>query len=142
MRWACRAATVSPPPTMASSGITVLVLGAGQDVGKSCVLVTLGGFTVMFDCGMHMGYADERQFPAFDRIPPGTHIDCIVLTHFHLDHCGALAYFTESPHLGFDGPIYMTSPTRAICPIMLEDYRKILERKALAAAAAGGGGGG
>lgn len=27
--------------------------------------------------------------------------------------------------VGYDGPIYMTHPTKAICPILLEDYRKI-----------------
>ena len=45
-----------------------------------------------------------------------------------LDHCGALPYFTEM--CGYDGPIYMTHPTKAICPILLEDFRKIqVERK-------------
>lgn len=39
------------------------------------------------------------------------------------DHCGALPYFSEM--VGYDGPIYMTHPTKAICPILLEDYRKI-----------------
>lgn len=48
--------------------IRVVPLGAGQDVGRSCVLVTLGGKTVMFDCGMHMGYNDERRFPDFGRV--------------------------------------------------------------------------
>jgi predicted metal-dependent RNase len=37
--------------------------------------------------------------------------------HFHLDHCGALPYMSEM--VGFDGPIYMTHPTKAICPILL-----------------------
>jgi integrator complex subunit 11 len=41
--------------------IEVVPLGAGQDVGRSCVLVTLGGKTIMFDCGIHMGYNDERR---------------------------------------------------------------------------------
>ncbi|CAI5953378.1 unnamed protein product [Closterium sp. NIES-64] len=41
--------------------------GAGQDVGKSCVVVRVGGRVVMFDCGMHMGYQDARRFP---RLPP------------------------------------------------------------------------
>eukprot|EP01113_Clastostelium_recurvatum_P006652 TRINITY_DN13026_c0_g1_i7.p1 TRINITY_DN13026_c0_g1~~TRINITY_DN13026_c0_g1_i7.p1 ORF type:complete len:672 (+),score=126.31 TRINITY_DN13026_c0_g1_i7:248-2017(+) len=32
--------------------------------------------------------------------------------------------------VGYDGPVYMTHPTKAICPILLEDFRKIaVERK-------------
>ncbi|KAJ2699797.1 Integrator complex subunit 11 [Coemansia sp. IMI 203386] len=110
----------------------VVPLGAGQDVGRSCVLVTLGGKTIMFDCGMHMGYNDERRFPDFNYITTEgdftSRIDAVVITHFHLDHCGALPHFTEQR--GYHGPIYMTPPTKAICPILLEDYRKItVERK-------------
>ncbi|KAJ1652614.1 hypothetical protein IWQ61_007090 [Dispira simplex] len=110
----------------------IVPLGAGQDVGRSCILVTLGGRNIMFDCGMHMGYNDERRFPDFTYISKDGNfndvLDCIIISHFHLDHCGALPYFTEM--CGFDGPIYMTHPTKAICPILLEDYRKItVERK-------------
>jgi integrator complex subunit 11 len=49
-------------------------------------------------------------------------IDCVLITHVHLDHCGALPYFTEI--VGYNGPIIMTSPTKAIFPLMLEDARK------------------
>ncbi|WAR13849.1 INT11-like protein [Mya arenaria] len=57
-------------------------------------------------------------------------VECIwasMMIHFHLDHCGALPYMSEM--VGFDGPIYMTHPTKAICPILLEDYRKISVEK-------------
>jgi len=79
-----------------------------------------------------MGYNDERRFPDFSYITKNGNvnemIDCLVISHFHLDHCGALPYFTEM--IGYDGPIYMTAPTKAICPLLLEDYRKItVERK-------------
>eukprot|EP00026_Physarum_polycephalum_P004180 Phypoly_transcript_04197.p1 GENE.Phypoly_transcript_04197~~Phypoly_transcript_04197.p1 ORF type:complete len:689 (+),score=102.38 Phypoly_transcript_04197:127-2193(+) len=108
--------------------IKVVPLGAGQDVGRSCVLVSVGGKNIMFDCGMHMGYNDARRFPDFSYISKtgkfNTAIDCVIITHFHLDHCGALPYFTEM--CGYDGPIFMTHPTKAICPILLEDYRKIM----------------
>eukprot|EP01134_Creolimax_fragrantissima_P000584 CFRG0584T1 len=108
--------------------IKIVPLGAGQDVGRSCVLVTLNGRNVMFDCGMHMGYNDERRFPDFNFISNGGDcteiLDAVIITHFHLDHCGALPYFTEM--VGFDGPIFMTKPTKAIAPILLEDYRKIM----------------
>ncbi|KAI8924337.1 beta-lactamase-like protein [Entophlyctis helioformis] len=115
-----------------SSSIRVVPLGAGQDVGRSCVLVSMGGKNIMFDCGMHMGHSDHRRFPDFAYISKtgdftGT-IDCVIISHFHLDHCGALPYFTEI--CGYNGPIYMTHPTRAIAPILLEDMRKVVvERK-------------
>ncbi|XP_077988720.1 integrator complex subunit 11-like [Glandiceps talaboti] len=111
--------------------IRVVPLGAGQDVGRSCILVSFGGKNIMLDCGMHMGYNDERRFPDFSFITRmGTlteHLDCVIISHFHLDHCGALPYMSEM--VGFDGPIYMTHPTKAICPILLEDYRKITVEK-------------
>ncbi|KAG0364246.1 hypothetical protein BGZ54_007701 [Gamsiella multidivaricata] len=36
--------------------IQIVPLGAGQDVGRSCILVTIGGKNIMLDCGMHMGF--------------------------------------------------------------------------------------
>jgi Cft2 family RNA processing exonuclease len=42
-------------------------IGAGQDVGRSCVVVTMGGRTIMFDCGMHVGYRDERRCDTWRR---------------------------------------------------------------------------
>lgn len=37
---------------------------------------------------------------------------------------GALPYLSEM--IGYTGPIYMTHPTKAIAPILLEDMRKSL----------------
>ncbi|KAF5750108.1 Cleavage and polyadenylation specificity factor 73 kDa subunit-II [Tripterygium wilfordii] len=102
--------------------------GAGQEVGKSCVVVSMNGKRIMFDCGMHMGYDDHRRYPDFSRISKSGDFDnaltCIIITHFHLDHIGALPYFTEV--CGYRGPIYMTYPTKALAPLMLEDYRKVM----------------
>ncbi|KAJ6639235.1 Integrator complex subunit 11 [Pseudolycoriella hygida] len=112
--------------------IKITPLGAGQDVGRSCLLLSMGGKNIMLDCGMHMGYNDERRFPNFSYIVPEgpltVHIDCVIISHFHLDHCGALPYMSEI--VGYTGPIYMTHPTKAIAPILLEDMRKVaVERK-------------
>lgn len=109
--------------------IECVVLGAGQEVGKSCAVVTINGKRIMFDCGMHMGYLDHRRYPNFSLISPGakdftSSLSCIIVTHFHLDHIGALPYFTEV--CGYNGPIYMTYPTKALAPLMLEDYRKVM----------------
>eukprot|EP00057_Strongylocentrotus_purpuratus_P024787 XP_011679261.1 PREDICTED: uncharacterized protein LOC763955 [Strongylocentrotus purpuratus] len=106
-------------------------IGAGQDVGRSCILLTIGSKNIMLDCGMHMGFNDERRFPDFSYINKNgrltDHLDAVIISHFHLDHCGALPHMSEI--VGYDGPIYMTQPTKAICPILLEDYRKITVEK-------------
>jgi len=102
----------------------------------------------MFDCGMHMGYDDDRRFPNFSFISKTGNftnaIDCVIITHLylpppaqhedrhcvnqsigsHLDHCGALAYFTEM--CGYDGPIYMT--VRPLSPLpfrLLSSFREL-----------------
>lgn len=69
----------------------------------------------------------KQRFPDFSYITKegslDGFLDCVIISHFHLDHCGALPHMTEV--VGYNGPIYMTHPTKAICPILLEDYRKI-----------------
>ncbi|KAI5181460.1 integrator complex subunit 11 [Nematocida sp. AWRm80] len=104
----------------------VTVLGAGQDIGRSCVVVQINDKNIMFDCGMHMAHSDSRRFPEFKLLGPGPYtsvIDCVIITHFHMDHCGGLPYFTEK--CGYTGPIYMTYPTKAVLPIILQDYCKV-----------------
>ncbi|CAF1020917.1 unnamed protein product [Adineta steineri] len=113
------------------SEIRILPLGAGQDVGRSCILITMGGKNIMLDCGLHMGFHDDRRFPDFSVIckdgPLTPYIHCVIISHFHLDHCGALPYMTEV--VGYNGPLYMTYPTKAICPLLLEDFRKVTTDK-------------
>jgi len=108
--------------------IQIFPLGAGQEVGRSCIIIKIYDKTIMLDCGLHMGYNDDRRFPDFYHlINPGQRldevIDCMLLSHFHLDHCGALPYMSEI--VGYSGPIIMTAPTRAIVPYMLEDFRRV-----------------
>ncbi|KAH7649766.1 CPSF metallobeta-lactamase [Cryptosporidium bovis] len=116
--------------------ISVIPLGAGQDVGRSCILIKIGSKVVMFDCGMHMGYKDERKYPDFSLISAQLNptiinsiIDLVIISHYHLDHCGALPYFTEK--IGYSGPIIMTYPTKSVSSVLLSDYSKIMEQKLL-----------
>lgn len=53
--------------------------------------MSVGGKNVMFDCGMHMGYNDERRFPDFSYISK-THnfdqiLDCVIITHLYVFFC-------------------------------------------------------
>eukprot|EP01065_Artemidia_motanka_P013146 TRINITY_DN17249_c0_g2_i1.p1 TRINITY_DN17249_c0_g2~~TRINITY_DN17249_c0_g2_i1.p1 ORF type:complete len:707 (+),score=228.19 TRINITY_DN17249_c0_g2_i1:55-2175(+) len=118
--------------------IRITPLGAGREVGRSCVLVSIGDVTVMCDCGMHMGFQDHRSVPDFSFICEGVadrraemtkRIDAVLISHFHLDHCGALPVLTEV--VGYDGPVIMTQPTRAIAPLLLEDMRRIQGSRSL-----------
>ncbi|SBT79287.1 cleavage and polyadenylation specificity factor, putative [Plasmodium malariae] len=227
--------------------IIIKVLGAGQTVGRSCVIVELENRRVMFDCGSHLGYKDERKYPNFNLLVkddnydiPGSSfsrrnnrssnnrnsnnsnsnnsnsnnsnsnnsnsnnsnsnnsnsnnsnsnnsnsnnsnrnsnninsqwnvgeknlgeadaydilntevnisivnssisdkeklinnlkrineiIDCVIISHFHMDHIGALPFFTEI--LKYKGTIIMSYPTKALSPILLLDSCKLADMK-------------
>lgn len=36
--------------------IEIFPLGAGQDVGRSCIIITINDKIIMLDCGVHMGF--------------------------------------------------------------------------------------
>ena len=104
-------------------------LGGGREVGRSCLLVKVHNKRVLLDCGIHTGYQDHRVFPNFDLIATNRQdlqscLDAVVITHFHLDHLGALPHLTEK--IGYRGPIFMTAPTRAIGKTLLSDYRWVM----------------
>ncbi|KAI5191901.1 cleavage and polyadenylation specificity factor subunit 3 [Nematocida minor] len=109
-------------PTLCQTAAKILPLGAGSEVGRSCVITKFRGVTVMFDCGVHPAYTGVSSLPFFDLIDPAE-VDVILITHFHLDHAGALPYFTERS--SFKGKIYMTHPTRAIFRWLLNDYVRV-----------------
>lgn len=102
-----------------------LVLGAGQEVGRSCVVLCCNGVNIMFDCGLHMGKKGDDRLPLLEVLGDdiNAQVQLLVVTHFHLDHVGAVPYLTEV--LGYTGPVVMTTATKAIAPIILEDYHNI-----------------
>jgi len=78
--------------------------------------------TIIFDTGIHMQYNDNNKYPDFKFIMGQATdinecVDVVILTHFHLDHCGGLPYLTE--FYKYKGPIYSTMPTKAMIPYML-----------------------
>lgn len=56
----------APPPH--PNHLQVLPLGAGQEVGRSCIIVKYGGKTVMLDCGVHPGFFGLASLPFFDEV--------------------------------------------------------------------------
>ncbi|KAK9862033.1 hypothetical protein WJX84_006221, partial [Apatococcus fuscideae] len=102
--------------------VEITPLGAGQEVGRSCIMLKYAGKSVMLDCGIHPGYSGESCLPFFDNTEMDE-IDVMLVTHFHLDHCAAVPYVTgKTP---FKGRIFMTHPTKAICGTLLKDFIKL-----------------
>jgi metallo-beta-lactamase family protein len=90
-------------------------------------LVEAAGRRILLDCGLFLGNRSElrernRQFP-FDP----AHLDAVILSHAHVDHCGNLPNLVRQ---GFAGPIYCTPATRDLLAVMLADAAKIQEEDA------------
>jgi predicted metal-dependent RNase len=74
--------------------MVIMPLGGGQEVGRSCILLKYRGRTILLDCGIHPGREGMDSCPFFDMVEPET-VDLILISHFHIDHCASLPYFTE-----------------------------------------------
>eukprot|EP00584_Thalassiosira_punctigera_P005734 CAMPEP_0172534282 /NCGR_PEP_ID=MMETSP1067-20121228/6709_1 /TAXON_ID=265564 ORGANISM="Thalassiosira punctigera, Strain Tpunct2005C2" /NCGR_SAMPLE_ID=MMETSP1067 /ASSEMBLY_ACC=CAM_ASM_000444 /LENGTH=653 /DNA_ID=CAMNT_0013319059 /DNA_START=73 /DNA_END=2030 /DNA_ORIENTATION=- len=111
---------------MSEDVMTITPLGSGQEVGRSCHLLTFRGTTLLLDCGIHPGYDGMAGLPFFDRVDPES-VDVVLITHFHLDHAASLPYFTE--RTGFRGRVFMTHPTKAVMRLLLGDYLRLMSVK-------------
>ncbi|KAH9685337.1 cleavage and polyadenylation specificity factor subunit 3-I [Citrus sinensis] len=110
------------PVSREGDQLTIIPLGAGNEVGRSCVYMSYRGKTILFDCGIHPAYSGMAALPYFDEIDPSA-IDVLLITHFHLDHAASLPYFLEKTT--FSGRVFMTHATKAIYKLLLTDYVKV-----------------
>jgi len=102
--------------------------GAAQTVTGSAHLLTLNnGFTILLDCGLYQG--SEDIFEDFNRsfLFDPKEVDCVILSHAHIDHSGRLPKLIKD---GFEGYIYSTHATHDLSAIMLLDSAHIQERDA------------
>lgn len=99
-------------------------LGAAHEVTGSCTLLETGDYKILIDCGMEQG-ADTYENCEIPVLP--SNIDCVLLTHAHIDHSGKIPMLTAQ---GFQGPIYCTGATRVLCDMMLKDSAHIQESEA------------
>lgn len=99
-------------------------IGAAHEVTGSCHHLILGEKNILVDCGMEQG-ADlyENQELSVN----ASEIDCVLVTHAHIDHSGLLPLLYSR---GFRGPVYATKATCELCNIMLKDSAHIQEFEA------------
>lgn len=100
--------------------------GASRFVTGSCHLITLDdGYKILLDCGLYQGHEkDQYQFNTTWKFNPAE-IDCVILSHAHIDHCGRLPRLVKD---GFNGRIFATHATRSLCSILLLDSAYIQEK--------------
>ena len=92
--------------------------GAAQTTTGSMHLVEANGKRILLDCGLFQGHRKE----AFERnrnltIDPKT-VDCVVLSHAHIDHSGNLPQLVRQ---GFRGRVYARQSTVELCDVLLRD---------------------
>lgn len=92
--------------------------GADRTVTGSCHMLECAGRRILIDCGMLQGSRelDEENAEPFGFDPAA--IDCVLLTHAHLDHCGRLPLLVKR---GFRGEIIATAATHELTRLVLLD---------------------
>lgn len=96
--------------------------GAHQGVTGSChQLKWSKDRSLLVDCGIFQG-DDARKNPDPEIGFSLSGIECLLLTHVHIDHCGRIPYLLAA---GFDKPIYCSPPTAKLLPLVMEDALRI-----------------
>lgn len=128
-----------PPSVCVSNNFvraSMIPLGGADSIGRSCYLYlfhkTAGRpFCVLVDAGIQPGVKmmpdtyEEETLPAFHLIEKmGLSVDAIVITHGHLDHCGALVFAARRYP---NAPIFMSFETKVFTRLQLEEGLKILK---------------
>jgi metallo-beta-lactamase family protein len=108
--------------------VNIKFCGAAQEVTGSAHLLTLeDGYTILLDCGMYQGSDEQMQHFNEKWLFDPAALDCVILSHAHIDHSGRLPKLVRD---GYRGPIFSTHATRSLCSLMLLDSALIQERDA------------
>ncbi|MBN1279330.1 MAG: MBL fold metallo-hydrolase, partial [Chlorobiaceae bacterium] len=101
--------------------------GAAARVTGTCHILRTREYTVLLDCGLIQGSAEEE---ALNREPfpfDPSAIDAVVLSHGHIDHSGRLPLLMKR---GFRGPVYTQHATVDLLSVLLLDSASLAERDA------------
>jgi len=106
---------------------SIRFLGAAGTVTGSRYLVTAGRARVLVDAGLFQGPKELRlrNRAPWPLDPAG--LDAVVLTHAHIDHCGALPLLGRG---GYRGPVHCTPATRDLAGLLLPDSGRLQEEEA------------
>ena len=105
----------------------IMFCGASNEVTGSCHLISTDKHKVLLDCGQFQGgkAMEAKNYDDFPFNP--AELECLVLSHAHIDHCGRIPLLIKR---GFKGKIYCTKATAELVEIMLKDSGYIHEKEA------------
>jgi len=113
--------------TSKDSWIRITALGGCREVGRSSYLLSTPETRVLIDCGVNLGSEnDGTPYLYVPEVSPINQIDAVVITHAHLDHAGLVPLLFK---YGYDGPVYLTPPTRDLMLLLQLDYIGVAARE-------------
>lgn len=115
-------------PEKVEEWVRVTFLGSGRQVGRSCLLLQTPNSKILMDCGIDVASHGADKFPYFNISEFDiSQLDAVIISHAHLDHVGLLPYLYK---MGYDGPVYMTPPTRDIAALLSLDFIGVAYKQA------------
>ena len=108
--------------------LRVEVLGGGNEIGGSAILVEAAGTRILVDAGVRPNADSPRAAapPLIARAMEGR-LDGIVVTHGHNDHAGFIPKLIDSQP---KASTVCTPATAALLPTMWNDARRVMARQA------------
>jgi metallo-beta-lactamase family protein len=108
---------------MKKQGLTISFHGAaGVVTGSKHLITTPSDTKILLDCGLFQGKIDGRHDMNRNFGFNPAEIDYVLLSHAHIDHSGLLPRLVRE---GFNGVIFATPATIALCELMLYDSAHI-----------------
>ncbi len=102
-------------------------LNKEKRIGANSLYIEAGPFKLVIDAGLDPKSIGNAAMPDFE-FTEADSLDCIILTHCHLDHLGSLPVLARrNPN----APIYMSPPTEVLAVRMLRNSINVMKRQKL-----------
>ena len=106
--------------------VRVTTLGCCREVGRASFILSTPESRILVDCGDKPGAEGEVPYLQAPEANPISDLDAVVLTHAHLDHSALLPLLFK---YGYDGPVYLTQPTRDLMGLLQLDYLDVASKE-------------
>jgi KH/beta-lactamase-domain protein len=115
-------------PVLKAGEITLTALGGFKEVGRSSLLISTKESKILLDCGINPGATRAPGlFPYLGDLNL-EELDAVVISHGHLDHCGALPMLFK---YGFDGAVYCSEPTSSLMTLAQLDFLDVASKEGI-----------